>query len=281
MNLTLKIFLITNVFTISFLVFLGIMNMVVRMGLSFSLDIVFGPAVAGLFMGTALTLVIKKYINKIKTVESEKQNVLVETQRDVIYKLGEIVESRSKETGLHVKRVAEYSKLLGTLHGLTEYDSEMLTNASPMHDIGKVGIPDYILLKPGTFTPEEYEVMKSHTTIGYELLKSSSRELLRTAAIISYHHHENWDGSGYPQGLKGRSIHLFGRITAIADVFDALSVERSYKKSWSLERIIEFMKENKGVKFDPVLLDLFLHNLEKFIIIGKKFEDKFQIKTNY
>ena len=158
-------------------------------------------------------------------------NELEETQREIIYTMGEIGETRSLETGQHVKRVAEYSKLLALKSGLTPEEAELLKLASPMHDIGKVGIPDSILNKPGKLTPEEFEEMKTHATIGYELLNKSSREILKASAIVAYEHHEKWDGSGYPKGLKGSEIHIFGRITAIADVFDALAHERPYKKA--------------------------------------------------
>ena len=198
---------------------------------------------------------------------------LEKTQKEIIYKMGEVGESRSQETGNHVKRVAEYSKLLAVLAGLGEKNANLLHAASPMHDIGKVAIADSILKKPGRLTPEEFEVMKTHAEIGYKILKNSQRPILRAAAIVSYRHHEKWDGSGYPNGLSGKKIHIFGRITAIADVFDALGSDRIYKKSWELEKIIEFFKEQKGKHFDPELVDLFLANLDKFLVIRDKFKD--------
>jgi PAS domain S-box-containing protein len=198
---------------------------------------------------------------------------LEQTQREIIYKMGEIGESRSQETGNHVKRVAEYSKLLALLAGLGEKSAALLFAASPMHDIGKVAIPDAILKKPGRLTPEEFEIMKTHAEIGYNILKSSKRPILRAAAIVSYQHHEKWDGSGYPNGLAGEKIHIFGRITAIADVFDALGSDRVYKKAWELERILELFKEQRGKHFDPELIDLFLNNLDKFLKIRDKFKD--------
>ena len=154
---------------------------------------------------------------------------LEDTQREIIYKLGELGECRSSETGQHVKRVAEYSKLLAIKIGLDEKDVNRLFMSSPMHDIGKVGIPDSILNKNGKLDSAEWEVMKTHAQIGYEILRTSKREILQAAAIVSYTHYERWDGSGYPLGLKGEDIHIFGRITAIADVFDALTSERVYK----------------------------------------------------
>lgn len=198
---------------------------------------------------------------------------LDDTQREIIYKLGEIGECRSSETGQHVKRVAEYSKLIAHKIGLEDKDINKLFMASPMHDIGKVGIPDSILNKNGKLDPDEWEIMKTHAQIGYDILKTSKRDILQSAAIVSYSHHEKWDGSGYPLGLKGEEIHIFGRITAVADVFDALGSDRVYKKAWPLEKILELFKEEKGKHFDPNLIDVFLNNLNEFIEIKERYKD--------
>jgi len=198
---------------------------------------------------------------------------LEDTQKDIIYRMGEIGESRSQETGNHVKRVAEYSKLLALLAGVSEEEANFLYAASPMHDIGKVAIPDTILKKPGKLTFEEFETMKTHSEIGYQVLKGSSRSILKTAATVAHTHHEKWDGSGYPQGLKAKDIHIFGRITAIADVFDALGSDRVYKKAWELEKILTLFKEEKGKHFDPMLIELFLANLDEFLKIRENFQD--------
>jgi len=187
--------------------------------------------------------------------------------------MGAIGESRSKETGNHVKRVAEYSKLLAMLYGLDEKEANLIKEASPMHDIGKVGIPDNILNKPGRLTSEEFIIMKTHAEIGYEMLKNSKRPILKTAAIVAYEHHEKYNGKGYPRGLKGDEIHIYGAITAIADVFDALGSERVYKKAWSMDRIISMFEEEKGEHFHPILTQLFLDNLDKFIAIKEQYED--------
>ena len=187
--------------------------------------------------------------------------------------MGEIGETRSKETGYHVKRVAEYSKTLALLYGLNVHESEILFTASPMHDIGKVGIPDNILKKPGKLTSEEFEIMKTHADIGYNLLKGSNREVLKSAAIISKEHHEKWDGSGYPEGLSGEDIHIYGRITAVADVFDALGSARVYKAAWEDDAIFNLFRKEKGKHFDPKLIELFLENIEKFIKIRNKYRD--------
>jgi PAS domain S-box-containing protein len=208
-------------------------------------------------------------ITELKTIHQEIES----TQKEIVYKMGEIGESRSRETGNHVKRVAEYSKLLALLSGLSREDAEILFTASPMHDIGKVAIPDNILNKPGKLTIEEFEVMKNHAQIGYEVLKGSNRTVLKAAAIVAHEHHEKWDGSGYPRGLKGDDIHIFGRITAVADVFDALGHDRVYKKAWELERIYKLFQDERGKHFDPSLIDLVLNNKEKFEQIKDRYND--------
>lgn len=210
-----------------------------------------------------------------KSLESSiLRNELVETQKEIIETMGEIGESRSQETGHHVKRVAKYSYELAKLAGLTEYQAQLLKQASPMHDIGKVAIPDTILLKPGPLTDIEFDLMKTHTSIGYDVFKHSKRELLRTAAIIAHEHHEKWDGTGYPNGLRENEIHIFGRITAIADVFDALSSDRVYKKAWPLTQILDYLQEQRGKHFDPHLIDLFFQNTHLFMDIRTAYTEK-------
>ena len=203
----------------------------------------------------------------------ELNDAIEETQREVIYAMGEIGESRSKETGNHVKRVALYSKELALLHGFSFEEADKLHMASPMHDIGKVAIPDAILNAPRKLSVEEFEVMKTHASLGYDMLKSSNKAILQAAAIVANEHHEKWDGSGYPNAKRGDEIHIYGRVTAIADVFDALGSERAYKKAWELERIIEFFKEQNGRHFDPELVNLFLDNLDKFLEIRDSYRD--------
>ena len=195
------------------------------------------------------------------------------TQKEIIYKMGEIGETRSKETGNHVKRVAEYSELLALLYGLDEKEANILLVASPMHDIGKVGISDAILKKPAKLTVEEFDIMKEHSIIGYNILKDSKRDILKAAAIVAKEHHEKYDGSGYPFGLKGEEIHIYGRITALADVFDALGSERCHKEVWEDEKIFQLFKDEKGKHFDPKLVDLFFDNLDKFLQIRERYKD--------
>jgi len=196
------------------------------------------------------------------------------TQSDLIFRMGEIGETRSKETGHHVKRVAKYSELLAKYYGLADEEIEYLVSASPMHDIGKVGIPDAILHKAGKLTKTEWSIMKTHANIGYELFKDSDKPLLKTASIIAYQHHEKYDGSGYPRGLSGNGIHIYGRITAVADVFDALGSDRCYKKAWEDEKIFALLKEERGKHFDPQLIDIFFEHLEQFLAVRDYFSDK-------
>ena len=196
------------------------------------------------------------------------------TQSDLIFRMGEIGETRSKETGHHVKRVARYSQLLAQYYGMSEQEIKYLVAASPMHDIGKVGISDSILNKNGKLTKIEWNVMKTHATIGYDLFRDSEKPLLRTAAIIAYQHHEKYDGSGYPRGLSGENIHIYGRITAVADVFDALGSDRCYKKAWDDDKIFTLLKEERGKHFDPQLIDIFFDHLDEFLEIRDYFSDQ-------
>lgn len=196
-----------------------------------------------------------------------------ETQKEVIYRMGAIGETRSMETGNHVRRVAEYSKLLAIKCGLSNKEAELIKQASPMHDIGKVGIPDSILNKPEKLTPEEWDIMQNHAQLGRDMLLGSERPLLKAAATVAYEHHEKWDGSGYPQGLKGEEIHIYGRITALADVFDALGSDRCYKKAWPLEKILDLMKQEKGKHFDPSLVDLLFDHLPELLMIRDSLSD--------
>ena len=214
---------------------------------------------------------VEEGISEIKGLNSE----IEETQKEVVFTMGAIGESRSKETGNHVKRVAEYSKILALAYGMDEDEAEMLKQASPMHDIGKVAIPDAILNKPGRFNEEEFEHMKLHAELGYEMLRHSSRALLKAAATVAYEHHEKWAGGGYPRNIKGEEIHIYGRITAVADVFDALGSDRCYKKAWEDEEIFSLFKEQRGKQFDPKLIDLFFENRDAILDVRDRYKDLF------
>ena len=202
---------------------------------------------------------------KIKHNEERLLSELEETQKEIIYVLTEVMESASDETGQHIKRVAHISELLAILHKSISKDEALLVkHASPLHDIGKITIDQHILHKPDKLTEEEFCFMKEHTTNAYNLLKKSKRKLIQAGAVIAYQHHEKWNGKGYPQGLQGEDIHIYGRIVALADVLDALTHKRIYKDSWSFEEATKYIIEHKGTQFDPYLVELFETHLDKF-----------------
>lgn len=207
---------------------------------------------------------------KAQRTEERLLTELEETQKEMIYILTEMMEFTSDETGKHIKRVAEYSRLLAHYYpALSDSDAETIYHAAPMHDIGKVLIPEAILHKPGRYTPEEFEIMKTHTSKAHEFLQKSKRKILKAADIIAYQHHEKWDGSGYPQGLKGDEIHIYGRIVALADVFDALSHKRVYKEAWTMEDTVNYIVTNSGSHFDPMLVSILQEHIDEFIEISK------------
>jgi len=196
------------------------------------------------------------------------------TQKELIHIMSIVGESRSEETGNHVNRVAAYTKLLAELYGMEEEEAILLSEASPMHDIGKIAIPDYILNKPGPLDQKEWEIMKTHSQLGYSMLKNSTRKLLKTAATVAYEHHERYNGEGYPRQLKGEEIHIYGRIVALVDVMDALNSKRVYKDAWEEEEIFKHLIQEKGKHFDPKLVDLLIENKDKFIEIKEMFRDE-------
>ncbi len=209
-----------------------------------------------------------------KLSEVEALNVEIEeTQKEAVFRMGVIGEARSKETANHVVRVAEYCHILALAYGLGEEEAEMLKQASPLHDIGKVAIPDAILNKPGRFTDEDRLIMNTHAELGYNMFANSKRALLLVAATVAHEHHEKYNGSGYPRGLAGEDIHIYGRILAIADVFDALGSDREYKKAWEDERIFNLLREERGEHFDPLLVDLFFENIGKFTAVRDQYKD--------
>ncbi len=196
-----------------------------------------------------------------------------DTQKEIVFLLSDAVETRSNETGNHVKRVAEMSRELALELGMSEEEAATLYAAAPLHDVGKVGIPDAILNKDEALTEEEWIIMKTHTSIGKSILEQSKRPVLQAAAVIAEQHHENWDGSGYPNGLAAEDIHIFARIVSIADVVDALCSERCYKSAWEIDAVLEYMQQQRGRKFDPQLLDLLIENVDKFAHIRKQYPD--------
>ncbi len=202
---------------------------------------------------------------------AELNEEIEDTLRETVFTMGVIEEKRSKETKNHTKRVTEYSRLLATRLGLPEKEIELLAAASPLHDIGKLGIPDRILLKPDRLSLEEFEIMKSHTSVGHAMLAHSQREILKAASVIALQHHEKWDGTGYPHGLKGEDIHIYGRIVALADVYDALSTLRPYKEAWPLARVLDWIEDEKGRHFDPRLVEALFASVDEFVAIGEEY----------
>lgn len=201
------------------------------------------------------------------------RNEIEGTQRDMLYMLGESIETRSKETGQHVHRVAEYCRRITLGIGLSRRDADIIEIASPLHDFGKIGIPDKILHKAGKLNAEEWEIMKTHAEIGRDLLKQSDREILKAASLIAGQHHEHWNGEGYPTGLKEDEIHIYARISAVADVFDALGSRRCYKEPWPLEKIIGLLKEESGKQFDPMIVEWVINNIDNMKEVRKLYPD--------
>ncbi len=199
---------------------------------------------------------------------------IIETQEELIYRLGDVVESRSNEAGNHIRRMSEVSYMLAIEYGLPQEEAELLKQAAPMHDIGKIATPDSVLLKPGRLDDEEMEIMKQHPNIGHDILEGSQRPILKAAAIISQQHHEKYDGTGYPNGLKGDEIHIFARIVAVADVFDALTHKRCYKEAWPIEDVIKLFKEESGKHLDAKVVQIMLDNIDKALEVNAIYQDK-------
>lgn len=199
--------------------------------------------------------------------------LLHESRLQVVRRLGRAAEYRDNETGLHIIRMSKMAALIAKAVGMSDDECDLLLNAAPMHDIGKIGIPDHILLKPGKFEPDEWEIMKTHAQIGADILSGDDMPLLNMASDIALTHHEKWDGSGYPNGLKGEDIPLVGRITALADVFDALTSVRPYKKAWTVEDSVALIKDESGKHFEPVLVEHFLDILDAIVDIKTEFAE--------
>jgi response regulator RpfG family c-di-GMP phosphodiesterase len=222
-------------------------------------------------------VLLELFASNTKTAfdNEELRQELEEGQREIVYLLGEAIERKSQETGNHIRRVAEVTRILALELGYSITESEKIKSASPLHDLGKIGVPDNILHKPGALTAEEWKIMQSHVEIGYELVRYSSQDILMYAAIISHQHHEKWDGSGYPNGLKGEEIHLVGRIAALADVFDALSHDRCYKKAWPIEKVLHYINEQTGLHFDPQVVAAFHKHQGQIIAVNERYKDIF------
>jgi putative two-component system response regulator len=208
-------------------------------------------------------------LNELKLIHNQLRGAHYET----VKRLARAADYRDNETGMHILRMSHYSRILGKAMGMNEEESEQLQNASTMHDIGKIGIPDAILLKPGKLDKDEFEIMKNHSSIGAKLLSGIDSDLCRLAETIALTHHEKWDGKGYPNGISGKDIPLEGRIAAVADVFDALTSVRPYKKAWLLDDATNLLIQEKGQHFDPEIVDLFLDNKPEILHIKDQYAD--------
>jgi putative two-component system response regulator len=213
------------------------------------------------------TSALKMALENVK----ESQRVILSAHLETIHRLAAAAEFKDEETSDHIQRMSRYCELLAFRLGLPDAEVDLILQASPMHDIGKIGIPDSILLKPAKLSPEEWDVMKKHTIFGARILGESNFELLRVGEIIALSHHEKWDGSGYPKGLVGEDIPLYGRICAVADVFDALISRRPYKEPFSNEKALEILRAGRGSHFDPSILDVFLNDFDRVQEIQKEF----------
>ncbi|HAG40274.1 Cyclic di-GMP phosphodiesterase response regulator RpfG [Pseudoalteromonas sp. P1-30] len=211
---------------------------------------------------------VKTHLSLVQAEQLKQAHV------DLVHRLGRAAEYKDTDTGEHIARMSQYSKLLALEFGMGEQQAELLRQAAPMHDVGKIGIPDAILLKPGRLTPDEFDHMKQHAAIGAQILANSSSPLLQLAHKLAIEHHEKWDGSGYPNGLKGEQISVEGRIVAIADVFDALTSKRPYKEAWGVEEALEHMQAQAGKHFDPHLINLFVNKLDAIIAIKNTYQEQ-------
>jgi len=210
---------------------------------------------------------------ELEKLVKERTQELDETRLEIIRRLGRAAEYRDNETGLHVIRMSTYCQLIAREIGLDDQQAELILNASPMHDVGKIGISDNILLKPGRLTVEEFEVIKKHCEYGKKIIGEHSSDLLKLACDVAISHHEKWNGNGYPKGLKGEDIPLIGRIAAVADVFDALTSKRPYKEAWEDDRAVNLLKKEKGEHFDPRMIEAFLRVLPEVLKTKEKFSD--------
>ncbi len=222
---------------------------------------------------TLLHRQVKKQNRELEKKVRERTKELQETRLEIIRRLGRAAEYKDNETGLHIIRMSKISARLGELAGLNGAAVELILNTSPMHDIGKIAIPDAILLKEGPLDADEWKKMKLHPMVGYTILEGHDSQLMIAAREIALTHHEKWNGQGYPQGLKGSEIPFNGRLAGLADVFDALTSKRPYKDPYPISKAIEIIKSEREKHFDPELVDIFLENLDDFVVIKDKFSE--------
>lgn len=218
-------------------------------------------------------LIVSQKKQQLESQVKERTKELEETRLQIIYRLGRAAEFKDNETGMHVLRMSRYSEVLARAVGLDEAQVELILTAAPMHDIGKIGIPDGILLKPAKLSEDEWKVMQTHPAIGAEILGEHSSPILTLASEIAITHHEKWNGKGYPNGLKGDEIPLSGRIVAIADVFDALTTARPYKTAWPVDKAIALLEEEAGEHFDPELVPIFVKVMPEILALREKYAE--------
>ena len=223
------------------------------------------PAIVQARVKTHLALVDQNRVLEKKV--NARTAEIKDTRLQIINCLGTAAEYRDEETGMHIFRMSQYCRLIALAAGFSQEEADLLLQAAPMHDVGKIGIPDRILLKPGKLDPEEWQIMKTHTTIGAKIIGNHPSKLLKLAHEIALSHHEKWDGTGYPQGLVGEEISLAGRVVMLADVFDALTSERPYKKAWSEEKAVAEINQGSGTHFDPQLVQAFMKVLPQILEI--------------
>lgn len=220
-----------------------------------------------------LNEILQSEVRKKTKQLQEALELANEAEYEIVLKFGMIAEFKDEETGNHIRRMSLFCKLLAEIAGLSEEEQRIISLASPLHDVGKIGIPDHILKKPGKLTPEEFEIIKLHTVIGAKILTSDPRfTVLKAGRIIAEQHHEKWDGSGYPKGLKGEEIHIYARVVSICDVFDALTSDRVYRPAFPINKALDIMKKEQN-SFDPRLFELFINNIDKFLKLREEFAD--------
>ena len=239
-----------------------------------AVDYITKPYTASLVQSRVRTHVALHRHNRALTeLVEQRTHELLETRLEIIRRLGRAAEYRDNETGMHVLRMSHMTRLLAQAYGMPEGRTELLFQASPMHDVGKIGIPDHILLKPGKLTPDEWETIKRHTTIGAEIIGDHESDIIVLARVVALRHHERWDGTGYPSGLKGTDIPIEARIVALADVFDALLSVRPYKAAWSLDDALKHIFSQRALHFDPEVIDAFVQVLPDCLRVRETYRD--------
>jgi len=240
-----------------------------------AIDYITKPVHASIVLARVNTqMTLLQYQRNLEQKLEERTEEIVLTRMEVIRQLGRAAEYKDNETGTHILRMSAYTKIISKKIGLDNVRAELIFLSAPMHDIGKIGTPDHILRKNGELTHEEWEIVKAHPLHGAEIIGNHQSALLQTARVVALTHHERFDGTGYPYGIKGFDIPLAGRIVAIADVFDALTSTRPYKEPWTLERAVEYLVAQKGKHFDPELVDAFLACMEEIKEVMAKFHDE-------